>query len=1010
MKNLIKISIFFIIIINVNKLSSEETDSLQIKRQAYFMNQRIFPFDSIPYHLYFEAVEDKFAKQTSKGFSLPLGNNWYLIGPNQLNGDYSGDGGKALFVKYDPTCTTRIYLGAPSGGIWRSDDGGLTWLPKADFLQSINSGALAIDDQTGKLYYGTGDPTWIENAYPGNGIYVSTDHGDTWSKLTGNNLPQHTRFDRIVIDPSHHNVLYAAEQTGLYKSIDAGENWTKLLPLDQSDKICSDVAVSTDGQSIYAVGPGNYFIEECYGIGYYQNTVGYWKSTNGGLNFTFKAKLICNFPNFTDILPNARTFIAIAKPEGSTEESIIYILTFNDSSVYLGGNSYIIKPYFVFKSTNSGENFERLHGSSYGNAIEYTGANAGYNNFLYVNPHNSNNVYVGLLGLYKTTDGYNFLGAGGTNLYADKHGMDINPQNFTEMIETDDGGLHRSTDGGVNWQKVNSTLSLFEFYKIGSDAYNKNIVSGGAQDHGLCIKQSENGWYMYGGCDGGNVSYSPITPGAGIANMGNCNDDVFYAIVNEWGIINPNTYFGTSFWTAAMAGHPTELSTFFMMRYYNGSFYLFKSTNNGQYYDGNRIEHTSYSNFSNTFTQFRIPTNLAISSKNPNIIYCVGGSNNYPNTIFRSEDAGHNWSYLTSGGIGNLPNRFFTHLEIDPADPNILLLSASGYESGHVFRSYDGGYNWTNINGDLKDNPVNDVIIYYEDCNTKYYVAATDVGVWRCNASDPSSWTELAPGLPNSTAIDLDYNRLSQTLRTSLFGRSVWEVQLVKQDQTTLPIIVKDNLIIAANCSLNRDIIVCAGGKLSLPAQCSIDFVANKKIIDMDGGEIAANTGAQITLTCNSGNWGGIEFQGSGSGDLKHCIFQNTETPIIINPYNGLNEPPVININNCILSNKININTRNNVNILNCSWTYFNNSCITALYSDNLSIENNNINPSLNFINTSAISISSGDNIYLSKNKIYNFNPCISFSNSNVNVTQNELIINVSNYISTGIIMDYCYS
>jgi hypothetical protein len=180
---------------------------------------------------------------------------WRNIGPSPTIEGYAGRVG---FIKYDRRDSNIIYLGGAAGGLWKSTNGGQNWAPKTDGLPVSSCGALEIDYRNGILYYGTGDAVWTNLAYPGEGIFKSSDYGETWQKIISTGLPSATRFYKIVVDPLRDSILYAATPSGLFKSSDRAFTWSRIIPASGDPLQCTDVAISPDGMKVYAVGPGNY--------------------------------------------------------------------------------------------------------------------------------------------------------------------------------------------------------------------------------------------------------------------------------------------------------------------------------------------------------------------------------------------------------------------------------------------------------------------------------------------------------------------------------------------------------------------------------------------------------------------------------------------------------------------------------------------------------------------------------------------------------------------------------
>ncbi len=186
-------------------------------------------------------------------------------------------------------------------------------------------------------------------------------------------------------------------------------------------------------------------------------------------------------------------------------------------------------------------------------------------------------------------------------------------------------------------------------------------------------------------------------------------------------------------------------------------------------------------------------------------------------------------------------------------------------------------------------------------------------------------------------------------------------------------------------------------------------FAAGKKLIVESGGILDASYGSSATLTSQSGTWGGIEFNGTGSGTFDGCTFQNTSTPVTINQC--LVESPPITFDHCDFGGgTILINSRSNVTIQNSNFqTGFGFESIASSNSSNLNIYHNTINPSGYHANT-CISITYGDNVTIIDNTISNFDPCISVSNSNAYLEGNALNSDYPASTSTGISLSYAYS
>jgi len=149
-------------------------------------------------------------------------------------------------------------------------------------------------------------------------------------------------------------------------------------------------------------------------------------------------------------------------------------------------------------------------------------------------------------------------------------------------------------------------------------------------------------------------------------------------------------------------------------------------------------------------------------------MYATSGS-----SIFKSTNSGTTYTSVTTG----LPGKTITSVYVHPDSPNVVLLTCSGFGTGHIYKSTDGAASWQNISGNLPDSPANDVLILPYS-NTALYLLATDVGIF-VTENWGSSWIELAAGLPNTVAIHLDYNKTTREIFLGTHGRGIFKTNLL---------------------------------------------------------------------------------------------------------------------------------------------------------------------------------------------------------------------------------------
>ena len=909
---------------------------------------------------------------------------WRNIGPSPTNEGYAGRVG---FVKFDRRDTRIIYLGGAAGGLWKSTDGSQHWTPKTDMLPVLSCGSLDIDYRSGILYYGTGDAVWTNLAYPGEGIFKSTDYGETWQKIISTGLPSATRFYKIVVDPVRDSILYAATPSGLFKSGNRAVTWSRIIPASGDPLECTDVAISPDGMKVYAVGPGNY----CPFCG--TPGIGYWKSTDGGASF--QQKTSTGFPHITN-LPNGRTGVSLCE----SNPQVLYMVTMFDQ--YLADTSF--DPYYVYKSTNGGENFSLING---GLPVLWAGNNANYNMFISASPSNPDICFMGAQNFYKCKDGQNFICITGycgiSETRADFHCMDFCADNPDKIIIGCDGGVYLSSDLGEHFHTENSNLALTQPYRIVSCKTNTGVLLLGAQDMGVLKNSPSGGWFVTNLIgDGGTLVFSSTNPGSVVTALDN-SGDLYYSATGGISWHKASGYSGKTDWLAPIAADPLLGNIFYTVRNNEANpneLDFYRSKDYGQNWSEHDI--TPLSSIWNSDIPSSNPTALAVGPANSQIMFITAGNRipvfNKPNLVFRSLNSGISWdqNWIVKGGTGIFPEDLFTQIKVDPVDPAEVLLTVAGTSGKHVFCSVDQGNRWTDMTGNLPNCPANDIVTHYYLPDRKEYFVATDKGVYR-SESDKIQWQKFGTNLPNSPAVSLDYNRLECKLRAATFGRSVWE--------TDIPgtIYVRDNLLITGNVAdqllINENIVICRGGSMKILSDCVIALPENKKITVLEGGTIQVLNNAIVYFTSQSGLWGGIEIEGNSPVSLANCNIDNTKTPLVINPSvnSGGNYSNQISITNCdIVAYPLIINNRSNVLVRNSvfetgSGPVANVCGIYCTGSDSIIITGNTVRCNTTTSNSIGINVTGGRNIYIVNNTITNIPVGISVS-SGIAVVKGNII------------------
>ncbi|MCX6600968.1 MAG: T9SS type A sorting domain-containing protein [bacterium] len=697
-------------------------------RMEWFYGQRAFPSGDIPVAARMQAWQEK---QAARGHRT-LDENWTAIGPNNI-------AGRILSIAWHPTDLNIIYIGSASGGLWKTTNGGTSWVSLTDDLPSLAVGSVALDPTNPNVVYiGTGEGAYNIDAVYGAGILKSTDGGATWN-TTGMSWTQSQSraINKIVIHPSTPQTMWCATNIwsgggGVYRTTDGGASWTRYLSGDAKDLVLHPDSANV----LYAA----------IGYPWGGSSNGVYKSSDGGLTWTLRSS---GLPGGTSM---GRMALSISRSNPQTVYAGISRTISGDASL-LG----------IYRTTDAGASWS-LRAST----PNMYGGQGWYDIVCEVHPTNPDVVFSAGLDLYKSTNGgtswsqktyWNYSPGHSLYAHADHHALAFKPGDPNTVIAGTDGGMYKSTNGGDTWTGINSGLSTLQFYGMCNDYLNGNVAMGGTQDNGTVKYSGSSTWSWILGGDGGYtlVDYT--------------NSNIIYASTQRGGHYK-STNGGSSFfsiqsgisgsgaWVTPTVMDPTNPSVL-----YTGTTMVYKTTNGG----------TSWTAISSALSGQCIST-IAVAPSNPQVIY-VGYENN--GQVRKTTNGGTSWSSCYSG----LPYLYITRVAVHPSNPNTVFVTVSGYGTGHVWRSTDGGTSWSNASTGVPDMPCNAVVIDGNDANKMYL--ATDLGVY-ASTNGGSSWTDYSNGLPNAVVDDIALHPTTGMLRASTHGRGMWQTSTGTPSVTVL--------------------------------------------------------------------------------------------------------------------------------------------------------------------------------------------------------------------------------
>ena len=371
-----------------------------------------------------------------------------------------------------------VYVGAASGGVWKSMNGGTTFKPVFDKQPVQSIGAVTIDPKNPKvIWVGTGE-SWMRNSVSiGDGIYRSDDGGENWTNM---GLRESEHIVKILVDPNQTSTVYVCvpgklwsdgNDRGVYKTTDGGKTWTQVLKGTNASTGCSMLAMDPSRPGTLFAGMWDFrrrgwTFRSGGDSASAPSASSLFKSTDGGATWT---DLTVAVGSGLPPKPWGRVAVAVAP----SKPDIVY--AFIEAVPPLNA---------LYRSDNGGKTWQMLDRSQNMIWRPFYFAN------LIVDPANPDRVYKPDGGLIVSTDGgKSFSGISG-GAHGDFHDVWVDPSNTDNIITGDDGGLWFSYDAGNKWVK-NENLPVSQFYHVSVDMERPYNVYGGLQDNSSWVGPSE---------------------------------------------------------------------------------------------------------------------------------------------------------------------------------------------------------------------------------------------------------------------------------------------------------------------------------------------------------------------------------------------------------------------------------------------------------------------------------------------------------------------------------------
>ena len=751
-----------------------------------------------------------------------------------------------------------IYVGAASGGVWKSENGGSAWTPVFDDQPTQNIGAVAIQQSNPDvIWVGTGEGNPRNSMNLGAGIFKSTDGGASW-KFMG--LKATKTIHRISIDPNDHNTVYVGamgdpftenEHRGLYKTIDGGENWTKILYSNTSSGIADLVMDKSNPKKIFAALYEHHrtpysFVSGGKGSGLYV-------SEDAGENW--------------NIIGPEQGF-----PEGELGRVGIAIAPSNPKRIYAKVEA---KKNVLYRSDDGGSSWIVINKNS-----KFTNNRPFYFQDLAVDTADEDrlyNIYQPLSVSYnggKTFDTTPMIPADETKgIHADFHAMWINPKDAQHMIIGGDGGLGISYDHGKSWYFPES-IPVAQLYHVNVDYETPFNVYAGMQDNGNwsgpAYTWKRGGirtlyWQYLVGGDGFYIAPDKEDDRFGYGTSQNGDLYRYDRLTGYYQSIAPQsspTKAPLRFnWNAGFAKDPADEKTA-----YYGSQFVHKtedkgatwrvispdlSTDNSKHqkddYGGLTLDVSGAENYNSILS-------LAPSHLNSEMLWA--GTDD--GQVHLTQNGGQTWENLTKQIDGLPTESWIARIHASRYDESTAWIVVNNYRKGdyapYLFKTKDYGANWSRI---VHEGDVNGYALSFiqDPVEKNLLFLGTENGLW-VSINKGNDWTQFKNGFPSVSTMDLVIQEKESALVVGTFGRAIW---------------VLDDL-------------------LSLRA--IISNKANQKLTALPVNEVVQVKGLFIAPPGNI--WSGFHTTFEG----KNRVFQKAEIPVFLKDTPKEKDSITVNIRN----------------------------------------------------------------------------------------------------------------
>lgn len=750
--------------------------------------------------------------------------NWQSIGPANNTGRMTS------IAVGDQNGHRVIYVGAASGGVWKSEDRGDTWQPVFEHEATASVGDVAVAPSNPNIVWvGTGEDNLFRAGLEGTGIYKSTDAGKTWTHM---GLTESGTIGRIIVHPTNPDIVYVAasghewtdnEMRGVFMTTDGGKTWTKAFYRSPTTGAVDLVMDPSDPNTLYAgmwqrarrewsdprVEPGN-------------SEGGIWKTTDGGK--TWKAVN----DGLTPAQFRGRVGVDVSRSNPSTVYAVIDSyeqgrpVKPGERDAYgrpLPEGSNVIKGLVVFRSDDKGTSWKQVSGQTPETSVAMMGLGNTYSwvfTQIRVDPKDVNTVYVQALNTNVSHDGgATFARYGGSG--GDNHRLWIDPDHPLTTYIAHDGGFTMTDDGGQT-RKSARGIDGTQFYNVEVDNATPFHIYGSVQDtgsHRVALDVSHGwsaiaplNWESAPGGEGSNQAIDPANPnivyshgyygnfsradygqpvaptppparaggvgaGGGATRPGPPGGGRGRAFTST--NIRPPDPDLRAQWMA-----PIVVSQFDHQTLYAGYQDLFRSHDMGATWEKISADLTSNDparmGINPSAIPFQTITQIAESPKRQGLLY-VGTDDGH---LWVTRDDGKTWVELTAN-IPMTARKWVSRVVASRLDEGTVYVAQRGREEDdfapYLWKSTDYGKSWTSIVGNIPAGSVN--VIREDPAVPNLLYVGNDFGVY-VSTNGGAKWSVLGGNLPTNEVSDIQIQPRDNVIVAATYGRGMYVMDATK--------------------------------------------------------------------------------------------------------------------------------------------------------------------------------------------------------------------------------------